>query len=1096
MQFPNTGTLNVAKANLYINVDGSRVYGDANSTAAYKYTAGTGTDNNTNDGTLKTWDSTSATDLTTLAGWSHNTINNLNSVTSVTHNGTVTGTAIVTGTDVKGTATSPTAYSLANGGDLSSGVSTNYAIVFDTTKGSTGNFTITPATVHYIVAGQRTYGDDNNTATGSVTAVASTLKAGDTQANVLDVTSSTAIAQWMAGTKYGLTKTTNAGSYSNQTLSATDASTQGINIKNGNHNYLLANNADSFKFTVNKAALTFAVDAQSKIYGQNNPILTGDAGTGWKNSESLSNVNDNGTYSNPAITMGYSTAATQQSDVGTYSIAVTSATKTAINATTLNENYNITYKTNNSAITKADLGFAATGSSTYGSAPQISDVKLTSATDAYTTTADSVNNSEHKLKSWDASAASDITTLNGFTSANPITLYTTINGVKTEIGPVTNVVRDSNGNVTAYALADGSFFDANGNCQLSTKNYNLHFIADGSSLTVNPKALTFNVADTSRTYGTTSDTVGSSSTLTGFVNGDVITINADESYSYNLNDNGPLAKTGSNTLTYTTDKNMATTNAGIYKDDINVTDASKTTLDEYLNNYSISTVNKGDMTVNKANLTFVVNDSSKTYGDANKTLTGYFDTTTNGFKNGDSVTVDSTTGAVTAVNLNDNGSAVTNVSAAGSLAYDGSAINTKTNAGTYTDVLSASGLDLTNYKVNYVAGDMTVNKAQLTFAVDSKTKTYGDVNPALTGSFDTTVSGLKNGDEINLGIDGKISSIKLNDNGESTITDKSSSQVSGFNIATEATQYSNVGKYDINGTGLALTNYDVAYKQNVLTINKAPLTYTVDDLTKLYGENPSYTGTYSGLRGTNDTTVLGELTPSITGANQTSSVGTYDLTANFADIITQFSNYDLTTNSGKLTITPADLNFTADGGRDYGVDSSVNDFTYTPNKGVSKSAESSTANDGKLKAWDSSSAGNLSTLEGFGKNGTDALILWTTDKNGNRTQIGKVTSVKFDSNNNIVGYELLDGSFTRDDSTCQLGSLNYNWIFNGGSYKISELPIPGETPYQTVVRDSNSIGGYRTVQDITSILFLRVIDSGINIAGDSLKEDDVLKYTI
>jgi len=1202
-----TGTLNVAKANLYINVDGSRVYGNANSTAAYQYTAGVGADNNTNDGTLKTWDSASATDLTTLAGWSHNAVNNLNSATTVTHNGTATGTAIVVGTDVKGTAAAPTAYSLANGGDLGSGASTNYTIVFDTTKGSTGNFTITPATIHYIVAGQRTYGNDNNTATGSVTAVASSLKAGDTQANVLDVTSSTAIAQWMAGTKYGLTKTTNAGSYSDQTLTASDASTQGINIKSGNNNYLLANNADSFKFTINKAALTFTVDAQSKIYGQNNPSLTGDTGTGWKNNESLINVNDNGTYSNLAITMGYSTTATQQSDVGAYSIAVTNATKTAINATTLNENYSITYKTNNLAITKADLDFAATGSSIYGSAPTISDVTLTSATAGYTTAADSVNNTEHKLKSWDASAASDITTLKGFTSANPITLYTTTNGVKTEIGTVTNVVRDSNGNVTAYALADGSFFDANGNCQLSTKNYNLHFVADGSSFTVNPKALTFNVADTSRTYGATSDTVGSGSTLTGFVNGDVITINADGSYSYTLNDNGRLAKTGSSTLSYTTDKNEITTNAGTYKDAIAVTDGSKTTLDDYLSNYSISTVNKGDMTVNKADLTFVVNDSSKTYGDANKTLTGYFDTTANGFKNGDSITVDSTTGAVTAVNLNDNGTTVTNVSAAGSLSYDGSGITAKTNAGTYsdvlsakgldltnykvnyvagdmtvnkadltfvvndssktygdanktltgyfdttangfkngdsitvdsttgavtavnlndngttvtnvsaagslsydgsgitaktnagtyTDVLNASGLDLTNYKVNYVAGDMTVNKAQLTFAVDSQTKTYGDTNPDLTGSFDTTVSGFKNGDEINLGTDGKISSIKLNDNGQSTITDKASSQVSGFNITTDAAQYSNVDNYNIIGTGFALTNYDVVYKQNILTINKAPLTYTVNDLTKIYGENPSYTGVYSGLKGSNDTNVLGGLTPSITGAGQTSSVGTYDLTASFADIISQFSNYDLTTNVGKLTITPANLNFTADGGRDYGVDSSANDFTYTPTKGVSESAEASTANDGKLKAWDSSSASNLSTLEGFAKNGTDALILWTTDKNGNRTQIGKVTSVKFDSNNNIVGYELLDGSFTRDDSTCQLGSLNYNWIFTGGSYKISELPIPGETPYQTVVRDSNNIGGYRTVQDRASILFLKVIDSGINIAGDSLQVDDVLKYTI
>ena len=567
-----------------------------------------------------------------------------------------------------------------------------------------------------------------------------------------------------------------------------------------------------------------------------------------------------------------------------------------------------------------------------------------------------------------------------------------------------------------------------------------------------------------------------------------------------MNNDGSATKvTGTGSLGYTSEKNAATTNVGTYAGDIKVTDLAA--LDTALSNYTIATPTNGQMKVTPKGLTLTVANTERTYGTASDTLGS--GSTLTGFVNGDSVTVDASSANSTgySYSMNNDGSA-TKVTGTGSLDYTSDKNAATTNAGTYTSDIgttesSKTTLDnaLSNYTITTVTkGQMTVDKATLTFNVDDKSKTYGDANPDLTGSFET--SGFKNGDTIALGTDGNISSISLNNNG-TAITDKTSAQVSGFDIVTNATQYSNVGNaYTITASGLDLTNYDVVYNQNNLTINKALLTYTVDDMTKTYGQDPVYTGTYDGLKGSADTTTLGSLTPDITGAGQTSSVGSYDLSADFVDIIGNFSNYDLSTNTGKLTITPADLYYTADGVRDYGVEAKVNDFTYTPTEGVSVSAEASAINDGKLKSWDSSSANNLSTLEGFAKNGTDALILYTLDGSGNKTLISEVTNVKFDSNNNIVGYELVDGSFTRADNTNQLGSLNYNWIFKGGSYQINTLPIPVDPPYQTAVRIPSTWGGNRTVQDTTSILFLQVISNGINVSGDRLLADDLLKYQI
>src|SRR5204862_416602 len=147
------------------------------------------------------------------------------------------------------------------------------------------------------------------------------------------------------------------------------------------------------------------------------------------------------------------------------------------------------------------------------------------------------------------------------------------------------------------------------------------------------------------------------------------------------------------------------------------------------------------------------------------------------------------------------------------------------------------GADLDDYHVTLVDGTLTVTKEPLTVKADNQTKTYGDADPALTG----TVTGAKNGDNL---VD---------------------------SYSTDAGQTSGVGDYAITahvaaGPGADLGNYHVTLVDGVLTVTKAPLTVKADDQTKVYGDtNPTLTGTITGMK--NGDSLVDSYT---TGADQTS----------------------------------------------------------------------------------------------------------------------------------------------------------------------------------------------------------------------------------
>ena len=118
------------------------------------------------------------------------------------------------------------------------------------------------------------------------------------------------------------------------------------------------------------------------------------------------------------------------------------------------------------------------------------------------------------------------------------------------------------------------------------------------------------------------------------------------------------------------------------------------------------------------------------------------------------------------------------------------------------------------------------------------------------------------------------------------------------------------GRYAIHCPVGSLTaaNYTFATFDGALVVNKPPLTVAIDNATRVYGDpNPPFTGTITGLRGTDVITATYD-SPAAAG----SPVGTYPIVPSYADPAGVLNNYNVIVTNGTLTITPAPLSVTAD----------------------------------------------------------------------------------------------------------------------------------------------------------------------------------------
>jgi len=354
-------------------------------------------------------------------------------------------------------------------------------------------------------------------------------------------------------------------------------------------------------------------------------------------------------------------------------------------------------------------------------------------------------------------------------------------------------------------------------------NYNISY--NNGTMTVNKAALTVTANNQTKTYGATFTFAGTEFTTIGLKNTDAVT---------------------SATLTSTGSVATATVAGSPYS--IVPTAATGSGLA----NYNIGYTN-GTMTVNKAALSVIANNQTKTYG-ATFTFAGT-EFTTIGLKNTD---------AVTSATLTSTGSPAT-------ATVGGSPYNIIPTA--------ANGTGLANYNIGYTNGTMTVGKAVLTITANNQSKTYATANPALTVSY----SGFVNADN------------------QFSLTTQPTA-------TTTAVTGSAVGTYPITANGAVSSNYSFNYVAGTMTVNKAVLTVTANNQTKTYGAaNPGLSIGYAGfVNGDNQFSLTTQPTATTT-ATTGSAAGTYPITPGGG----VSNNYSFNYVTGTLTVNKAALTITA-----------------------------------------------------------------------------------------------------------------------------------------------------------------------------------------
>lgn len=253
----------------------------------------------------------------------------------------------------------------------------------------------------------------------------------------------------------------------------------------------------------------------------------------------------------------------------------------------------------------------------------------------------------------------------------------------------------------------------------------------------------------------------------------------------------------------------------------------------------------GTLTVNKAPLTMTANSKSITYGGTIPTLDAKYD----GLKNNETIPV-----------WNNEPLFSTTATSASKV-------------GTYP--ITISDADAKNYQLTIKNGTLSISKAELTIKADDKSRLYGEDNPNFTLSY----TGLMNNETA--------------PEWEKQPTIESSSDIN-----------SPVGTYPISVTDAVAVNYNITAIDGALTVNKATLQVTPNDVSRKYGaENPAFTLSYSGLKN-NENAPEWTTTPTIiTNATKESSVGDYAIQVTSAEA----KNYTLDKKVGTLTITKAPL---------------------------------------------------------------------------------------------------------------------------------------------------------------------------------------------
>ena len=346
----------------------------------------------------------------------------------------------------------------------------------------------------------------------------------------------------------------------------------------------------------------------------------------------------------------------------------------------------------------------------------------------------------------------------------------------------------------------------------------------------------------------------------------------------------------------------------------------------------------------------------------------------------------------------------------GTLSYAGTS-QSAINAASY--VITPGGYTSGNYDISNIDGTMTINKAHLTVSSDNQSRLYGSSNPIFT----QTISGFVNGE------------------GSSVVSGTATGSSSSDNT-------SGVGTYSILGSsaGLSASNYDFGSPVNgSLTINKAHLTVSSDNQSRLYGSsNPTFTETISGfVNGEGNSVVSGTATGS-SAADSKTGVGSYVILGSASGLMA--ANYDFTTANGSLTINQAPLTVKTDN------QNSLNASPNSPQNNPSgfSNAESGSVVSGTPLANNGSASGN-SDAAGSAKDTSSS----TPKRDGSSTAKGDVSgstnsdasgTAKSSSSNSAKG----DATGTAKSSSSKTAKTDAAGSPKGNSSSNGNTPYTGQ----------------------------------------------------
>ncbi|MDB5911145.1 MAG: hypothetical protein JWP34_5262 [Massilia sp.] len=594
--------------------------------------------------------------------------------------------------------------------------------------------------------------------------------------------------------------------------------------------------------TVTRAGLTVTALNATKVYGSPNPGFT-DTVTGFVNGDTAAVVSGSASLT---------TTATASSGVGTYTI-------TAAHGSLSAANYTFSFVNGVLSVTPATLTVTATNATKVYGAPNpafadtitgfvngdTSSVVSGSAslTTAATTSSGVGNYTITAAQGTLAATNYTFGFVNGTLAVTPAGLTVTANNATKVYGTgnpafsasyggfVNGDTSSSLGGTLAFSTSAtnaspvGSYAVAPSG--LTSSNYTITFI--NGNLTVTKAHLTVTADNQSKVYGAPLPTL--TATISGFVNGETL---------------GTSGVSGSAIVSTT-----ATAGSSVAGSPYTITAAIGSLS---ASNYDFTTFNPGIVAVTPAALTVSADNATKVYGSPNPPFTANY----SGFVNGDSSS-----------------------SLGGTLAFS-TAANNASPVGGYP--VTPSGLTSSNYTITFTDGSLSVTPAALSVTANNASKTYGDVNPAFSG----TLIGVVAGDNITA------------------------------SYFTTATQFTGVGTAPITATlsdpGSRLSNYTITNTPGTLTIDKAHLTVTADNQSKSYGATlPTLTATISGfVNGENlGTSGVAGSAAVTTTATASSAVGSYLITA--APGTLSAANYDFTTfNPGTLSVTTVALSVTAD----------------------------------------------------------------------------------------------------------------------------------------------------------------------------------------